>query len=168
MALTGLCRGEIAGDERPRSNYSIHDFLNAKKEDEKKLRASVFQTLVEGKVSFVEIGQRTLRFSPNRKVIKVTSSDPNLPGLRIEEFHGDSITVKERSGRKPHSITLHPFLFTETQTGHQWQNGRANFSVLWRRALQKDHKIWKARQNPVYRTSTNVRKILREIRTRSG
>jgi hypothetical protein len=110
MVLTGLSRGEIVGDERPRSHFTIDQFPRARKEDERKLRASILQRLIEGKVSFVEVGQRTFRFTPNRKMVKVTSSDPRLPGLKIEELHGGSITIKERSGRKPKSINLHPFL----------------------------------------------------------
>lgn len=110
MALTGLSRAEIVGDERPRSQFTIDQFPRARKEDERKLRASVLQHLIEGKVSLVEVGQRTFRFSPNRKMIKVTSSDLRLPGLKVQDLHGDSITIKERSGRKPKSITLHPFL----------------------------------------------------------
>jgi hypothetical protein len=127
MALTGLGRGEIVGDERPRSQYPIDKFLRARNEKERTLRTSILQRLVEGKVSYVEDGQRTFRFSPNRKMIKITSSDPSLPGLRIEEFHGDSITIKERSGRKPHSITLHPSL---SQMLRKYINGRTNGRIF--------------------------------------
>jgi hypothetical protein len=110
MAMTGLTRAEIVADERPRSQFTIAQFPRARKEDERKLRESILQRLIEGKVPFVEVGQRTFRFSPNRKKIKVTSSNLRIHGLKIEDLHGDSITIKERSGRKPKSIKLHPFL----------------------------------------------------------
>ncbi len=110
MALTGLTRGEIVGDERPRSQFTIDQFPRARNGDERRLRASILQRLIEGKVSSVEVGQRTFRFSPNRKRIKVTSSNPRLPGLEVADLHGDSITIKERSSRKPKTVNLHPFL----------------------------------------------------------
>ena len=109
MSLTGLSRGEIVGEERPRAKYYPDVYLKTRSKDKLRLRREAFQQLMQGKVSEVEQGRLLIRLTPNRKQIEEISSDPSLPGLRIENLKGDSILVTEKFG-KPRTVKLESVL----------------------------------------------------------
>ena len=109
MALTGFSRGEITGLEHPRRSWTLPRYLKTETQSKAREREENFHQLMEGKVPEIERGRTVIRLSSNRKYVMEIALDPSLPGLRIEDFKGDSILVTEKFGN-PRTVKLEPFL----------------------------------------------------------